>query len=91
MTRYLEKPETTGLVKKTSHQKEHQLSDEEGDDTETSSRAIKLAELEIPGTQPCNRQDLADRKRARPAQSRHIARVFLLATVGRVHSSADRA
>ena len=52
MTRYLEKPETTGLVKKTGHQEERQLSDEEGDDTETSSRAIKLVELEIPGTQP---------------------------------------
>ena len=52
MTRHLEKPESAGPVKKTGHQEERQLSDEEGDDTETSSRAIELVELEIPGTQP---------------------------------------
>ena len=33
---------------------------EGGEETETSARAIELVELEIPGTQPCNRQGAAE-------------------------------
>ena len=46
----------------TSRQEGQQQSDE---DTETSSRAIELVGLEVPGTQPCNQRDLASGKRAR--------------------------
>ena len=49
----------------TSRREEQQQSDEDAEDTETSSRAIQLVELEIPGTQPCNQRNLASRKRAR--------------------------
>ena len=49
----------------TSRREEHQQSDEDAEDTEASSRAVQLVELEIPGTQPCNQRDLASKKRAR--------------------------
>ena len=47
------------------HQREHRTSEGDGNDTETSSRAVELVELEIPGTQPCNRPDQREKKRAR--------------------------
>jgi len=58
-----EEPAAPAPEKEIARQEEPHPSEEEGDDTETSSRAIELVELEIPGTQPCNRQEPA-RKRA---------------------------
>jgi len=60
----LEEPAVPAPAEEVSRQEKHHPSGEE-DDTETSSRAIELAELEIPGTQPCNRQEPVGKKRER--------------------------
>ena len=59
-------PETPEPDEGTSRDSEHQPSDEQGEDAETSSkRAIELIRLEVSETKPCNRQDRWDRKRTR--------------------------
>ena len=65
--------EVSASQEDTSHQEEQQQVEEGGEDTETSSRAIELVELEIPGTEPCNRPDAATRKRARSSSPDHSA------------------
>ena len=65
--------EVSASQEDTSHQQERQQVDEGGEDTETSSRAIELVELEIPGTQPTSRQDSVTRKRARSSSPGHSA------------------
>jgi len=50
-------PELPGSQEEPRRERERRASEADGDDTETSSRAIELVELEIPGTQPCNRPD----------------------------------
>ena len=43
--------------------REIQSSEDEGEeDTETPARAIELVELEIPGTQPCNRKGVTEKE-----------------------------
>ena len=63
--------EVSASQEDTRHREERQQVDEGGEDTETSSRAIEMVELEIPGTQPCNRQDPVTRKRARSSSPGH--------------------
>ena len=48
-----------------SRKGERPPADEGGEDVGTSPNAIELVELEIPGTQPCNRPDATTRKRVR--------------------------
>ena len=49
----------------TGRKGERPPADEGGKDVEASPNAIELVELEIPGTQPCNRPDATTRKRVR--------------------------
>ena len=63
-----EEPVIPAPVKEVGHQEEPQASEgEEGDDTQSTIRAIELVELEIPGTQPCNRPGISGRERERGA------------------------
>ena len=64
-----EEPVISAPVKGVGRQEEEPLAseEEEGDDTQSTTRAIELVELEIPGTQPCNRPGTSGRERARSA------------------------
>ena len=58
-----EEPVIPAPVKEVGHQEEPLASEEEeGDDTQSTTRAIELVELEIPGTQPCNRPGTSGRE-----------------------------
>ena len=63
-----EEPVISAPAEEASRLEDHPSSEEEeGDNTQTSQRAIELVELEIPGTQPCNRPGALERERARSA------------------------
>ena len=63
-----EEPVISAPTEEASRREDHPSNEEEeGDDTQTSSRAIELVELEIAGTQPCNRPGATGRERARSA------------------------
>ena len=55
-------------------ERERHVSEGDGDETESSTRAVELVELEIPGTQPCNRPDQRDKKRSRSGTPRRSPR-----------------
>ena len=67
-------PEPSTSREEPRAEREHRVSEGDGNETETSTRAVELVELEIPGTQPCNRPDQREKKRSRsgtPRRSPH--------------------
>ena len=67
-------PEPSTSREEPRAEREHLVSEGDGSETETSTRAVELVELEIPGTQPCNRPYQREKKRSHsgtPRRSPH--------------------